>query len=208
MPTGADSDRLARLAARLLGAPFAAVTGRDGELAAGVRLDAAPELWADALAGPLLLTGGPSACGVPLRAACGAVVGAVCVLDHAPRAWGEADVAALTDLVAAFAPAAQRDALTGLANRAELRRRLAAALDGARGRVSVLHLDLDDFKLVNDVLGRRRSRSAPTSGSRTIRRPGERRDVALRGARALAAHRLARDRRARARSGRLPGRGD
>jgi diguanylate cyclase (GGDEF)-like protein len=44
------------------------------------------------------------------------------------------------------------DGLTGLANRALFRDRLAAAL-AATGRASVLLVDLDDFKTVNDLLG-------------------------------------------------------
>jgi diguanylate cyclase (GGDEF)-like protein len=44
------------------------------------------------------------------------------------------------------------DGLTGLANRALFRERLAAALTGS-GRVAVLLVDLDDFKTVNDLLG-------------------------------------------------------
>ncbi|WP_127503628.1 putative bifunctional diguanylate cyclase/phosphodiesterase [Actinoplanes solisilvae] len=46
---------------------------------------------------------------------------------------------------------AHHDALTGLVNRAQFRERLAAAV--AREDVSVLFLDLDGFKEVNDVLG-------------------------------------------------------
>lgn len=103
-----DADRLAELAAWLLGAPLAAVSSPDGELVAAVGLHAAPSLFADVLAidGPLVVTGGPSACGVPLRAACGALAGVVCVLDRAPRAWGPTQAAALADLAAAFAPSA------------------------------------------------------------------------------------------------------
>ena len=47
---------------------------------------------------------------------------------------------------------ATHDGLTGLANRALFRDRLAAALDGDRA-VTVLLIDLDDFKTVNDSLG-------------------------------------------------------
>jgi diguanylate cyclase (GGDEF)-like protein/PAS domain S-box-containing protein len=46
---------------------------------------------------------------------------------------------------------AYHDALTGLVNRAQFRERLAAAVD--REEVSVLFLDLDGFKQVNDILG-------------------------------------------------------
>jgi diguanylate cyclase (GGDEF)-like protein len=46
------------------------------------------------------------------------------------------------------------DGLTGLANRAMFRDRLTAAL-AANGPVSVLLIDLDDFKAVNDLLGHR-----------------------------------------------------
>jgi diguanylate cyclase (GGDEF)-like protein len=49
---------------------------------------------------------------------------------------------------------ARTDALTGLANRSSFTSALRAALDlGVAGSVSVLFIDLDDFKNVNDVLG-------------------------------------------------------
>src|SRR5262249_40135155 len=71
------------------------------------------------------------------------------------RIWDAEDVDALADLAATHAPF---DALTGVPDRDELRRRLESALVHARptrGRVSVLYLDLDNFKLVNDVLRHR-----------------------------------------------------
>ena len=49
---------------------------------------------------------------------------------------------------------AQRDPLTGLANRTELRDRLGALLGEGNGApVAVLCVDLDRFKAVNDTLG-------------------------------------------------------
>jgi diguanylate cyclase (GGDEF)-like protein len=48
---------------------------------------------------------------------------------------------------------ALHDALTGLPNRALFRERVKAAVDGAAGPVSILLMDLDRFKEVNDTLG-------------------------------------------------------
>ena len=63
-------------------------------------------------------------------------------------------VDALRDSREAFAHQARHDPLTGLANRVRLHERLAYALAGATpDRVSVLVLDLDGFKRVNDSLG-------------------------------------------------------
>ncbi|MFO0627507.1 MAG: EAL domain-containing protein [Polyangiales bacterium] len=53
--------------------------------------------------------------------------------------------------------AAEHDALTGLPNRAQITRRLEAAMapraDGARARFAVMFVDLDRFKEINDSLG-------------------------------------------------------
>jgi diguanylate cyclase (GGDEF)-like protein/PAS domain S-box-containing protein len=49
-------------------------------------------------------------------------------------------------------PARRRDPLTGLANRAELESRLRSAV-ARGGRVALLLVDLDNFRLVNDSLG-------------------------------------------------------
>jgi diguanylate cyclase (GGDEF)-like protein len=162
------ADRLARLAARLLSAPLAAVTTPAGDLAAGYGIDEAPALCAG-LDRPLLVAGGPSFCGVPLPGG-----GVLCVLDCDARDWGADDVEALEDLAATHAPF---DALTGVPDRDELHRRLETALAAARptrGRVSLLYLDLDNFKLVNDVLGRR-------SGDELLRQAVSRMRVAIEG---------------------------
>jgi diguanylate cyclase (GGDEF)-like protein len=108
---------------------------------------------------------------VPLRGATG-VVGVLVVSDRMGdvRSY-EADDVLLLETVANHASVALRngelidrlrhdamhDALTGLPNRAHIRRRVAAALDEVTaGRVAgagVMILDLDEFKQVNDTLG-------------------------------------------------------
>ena len=57
------------------------------------------------------------------------------------------------DHQADLARRAASDPLTGLANRSELRQRLAHHLGEAGGSAAVLYLDLDGFKQVNDSLG-------------------------------------------------------
>ena len=66
------------------------------------------------------------------------------------------DITILRTIQARFAYAATHDRLTGLANRALVLDRLAAALTEAergRDRVAVFYCDLDHFKPVNDTLG-------------------------------------------------------
>ncbi len=55
--------------------------------------------------------------------------------------------------VAALRLQARSDALTGLANRFELKERLAAALTDVAPRAALVVVDLDDFKPINDVHG-------------------------------------------------------
>jgi len=92
----------------------------------------------------------------PIRDRGGRVVGAVVVFH---------DVTRERRLRRALAFQASHDALTGLINRREFDARLNAALRGARhsgGRHSVLYVDLDQFKLVNDTCGH-------SAGDRLIR---------------------------------------
>src|SRR5690242_13994664 len=57
-----------------------------------------------------------------------------------------------SEVVASARPEGARDALTGLADRALFRRRLAGAASTGRG-LTLLFLDLDNFKHVNDGYG-------------------------------------------------------
>ena len=103
-----------------------------------------------------------------------AVLGFVAIRDERQNAYGPGDVEVLEALAAlaatairnvtlvgelrdsraAYAHRASHDPLTGLANRGRLHERLAHALGGPHPeRVSVLVLDLDGFKRVNDSLG-------------------------------------------------------
>jgi diguanylate cyclase (GGDEF)-like protein/PAS domain S-box-containing protein len=83
----------------------------------------------------------------PIRGPDGQAAGCV-VIFH--------DVSELRGIAREMSYQASHDALTGLVNRLEFERRLAAALDSARGEGIghvVAYLDLDRFKLVNDSSG-------------------------------------------------------
>jgi len=94
--------------------------------------------------------------------------------------WGFRDVTARSMLEAQLAHQAYHDALTGLANRTQLRLRVERALEHASrtGRapdhVAVLLLDLDGFKLVNDAAGH-------AAGDALLRQVAERLLAATRG---------------------------
>ncbi len=76
---------------------------------------------------------------------------AVVVTDDAPR------VLPVSELLLALAHHHEQgsdvDTLTGLPSRNAFRRRLASALEDDRAAVTVLFVDLDRFKLINDTLG-------------------------------------------------------
>ena len=83
----------------------------------------------------------------PIRDRSGALVGVVLVLH---------DVSRERQYAAKLSYQASHDSLTGLINRSEFERRLAAALQSAsqHGRHhAVMYLDLDQFKVVNDTCG-------------------------------------------------------
>jgi diguanylate cyclase (GGDEF)-like protein/PAS domain S-box-containing protein len=83
-----------------------------------------------------------------------------------------------------IAQLAYEDTVTGLPNRARLRERLEAEIARARemaGHVSLLYIDLDCFKLVNDALGH-------AAGDALLREVGQRIGTALGGAGLLARH--------------------
>ena len=78
---------------------------------------------------------------------------AICDPDGKPRNWQGylLDVTAEREAACELERLAFSDQLTGLANRAMLERAIVER--SARGEVTLLYLDLDDFKTVNDGLG-------------------------------------------------------
>ena len=201
-------DRLARLAARLLGVPNALVSlvddhqqhfpGMVGREACGADARNAPlshslcqfvvtngaNLIVDnAHRHPLLRDnadflsiGVVAYAGVPLRTSGGEHLGAMCVTNPSPVAWTDEQVAILEDLAAAamaeielrttlrllgvaheqLEHQVERDALTGLFNRRgfnERARHHLALAQRAATPFSLVALDLDAFKQINDCFG-------------------------------------------------------
>jgi diguanylate cyclase (GGDEF)-like protein len=107
--------------------------------------------------------------GIPLRTHDGYALGTLCVIDTRPREFGSEAIDTLVGLAQTVSTAlelrramhqvrmlALTDMLTGLPNRAAFVSALAQALDRQNSggeRFSVLLLDLDGFKQINDVLG-------------------------------------------------------
>ncbi len=105
----------------------------------------------------------------PLVAPTGEILGTLCVLDTQARTMPDAHIHLLTDLAGGVVTTmelsrsmnemrrlALTDALTGLPNRTQFFHALRAAI-GVSARqqapLSILYLDCDNFKKVNDVLG-------------------------------------------------------
>lgn len=101
--------------------------------------------------------------GYPLHLPNGATVGSLCIIDHQPRQFSAADVAALADLAAlvevefAATCATIIDNLTGLYNRRGFHHLATYVIGAARRRAEPLTLawlDLDRFKQINSRYGR------------------------------------------------------
>ena len=110
------------------------------------------EPWVDLPGYPLLIRRDGAECPVqdsaaPIRDGSGAVTGAVLVCK---------DMSELQGMEREMSHLASHDPLTGLLNRSELEKRLAARLVGARdrgGEHALCYLDLDEFKVINDTCG-------------------------------------------------------
>jgi diguanylate cyclase (GGDEF)-like protein len=180
MPGTAEAmQRVCRLAARLVGAPISVLTLVDRHrlevvASTGVDRDALDLSLCRRVGESGVPLVSPEYLGVPLRLGAGA--GALSALDHGPREWGDAEVAALSDLALLLTDQvehqraleerdalAQRlrceqrqDALTGLGNRRLWLERAPAELSRAEREgtpTSAVIIDLDHFKAVNDTYG-------------------------------------------------------
>ena len=100
--------------------------------------------------------------GFPLRGPGGHAVGTLCVIDQRPRSFSEQDIETLSDIGAMVArelasvQLAITDELTGISNRRGFEILCAQLLAlAARSEISVslLMIDLDEFKRINDEYG-------------------------------------------------------
>lgn len=189
-PTEETFDRITRLTSRMFGVSISTVTFLDGhrqwfksrvgmndcETERGPAFcnvalrETSPLVVTDALAderfreNPFEL-GEPHIrfyAGAPLRAPGGQVIGTLCAMDRKPRAFGAADVAALTDIAAIVMDLldlrmlASTNSLTGALSRRAFKQEGARALALAlrhKHPLSCILFDLDHFKAVNDEHG-------------------------------------------------------
>jgi diguanylate cyclase (GGDEF)-like protein/PAS domain S-box-containing protein len=143
-------------------------TGRTARTGEPARVDDYAELPEDGSVAQALEAGLRSGISAPLWAA-GRVWGALTAGSDEPRAFGPAEerrLAAFAELAAIavanaearaeLARLAETDALTGLANRRAFTKGLAGEVERARRHghlLTLVILDLDDFKAVNDTYG-------------------------------------------------------
>jgi diguanylate cyclase (GGDEF)-like protein len=153
------------------------------------RLSVVPDATRDRrFANSRFVTGAPHVrfyAGAPLTSHDGYALGTLAVLDSVPRSLTHAQEQALQTLarqvmaqlelrrtVARLRHDAMHDSLTGLPNRALFHQRLGESLSRAKQdpafRYSVLFLDLDRFKVVNDSLGHAAGDQLLVSIARTL----------------------------------------
>ena len=110
--------------------------------------------------------------GYPVQLPDGATVGSFCLMDHKPRAFSGHEIQILSDLAAIVEDefkvldAATADELTGLFNRRGFLSLAEYALLTARRRsepASLVFIDLDRFKLINDTWGHEQGDKALTA---------------------------------------------
>ncbi len=127
--------------------------------------------------------------GVPVLTPDGHAVGTLCVIDHAPRRLDDADLSALTDLASvvehelAIRHQSVTDRLTGLYNRRGLDLAgpgLVELADQLGHPLSLLFVDLDDMKPINDRYGHAAGDEALVAGATLLRRVVRRADLVAR----------------------------
>ncbi len=107
--------------------------------------------------------------GCPLRGGTGYRLGTLCLIDRRPRRFGAEELSLLRDLAAmvdrelAVVQLATLDELTGLSNRRGfelLAERAIGICQRSERPVTLLFVDLDEFKQINDQLGHERGDAA------------------------------------------------
>ena len=116
--------------------------------------------------------------GCPVRMPDGMNIGAFCLVDHQPRHFPSGEIAILKDFAAivedefAALSAASIDELTGLQNRRgfmELGEYALVAAQRHEDPISMVFIDLDKFKLINDCWGHSAGDQALRTMSRLLR---------------------------------------